>query len=145
MSRISYSDEEDYPGQFALWNGNVNRSLQGKRGRAALRFLRESLLALPEKRLIANAIARDGEVCAIGAVLVHRQPDPLLQAYELAYLETIDDDEDTTEYAPMDFPQLVAWAIVSANDYTFSHLTPELRYEKMLAWVEARLAGKRIE
>ena len=145
MSRIDYSDDEPYPGAFGLWRGNVNRSLQGKRGQSALRFLRESLLALPEQRLIANAIARDGEVCAIGAVLVHQQPDPLLRAYELAYLETIDEEEDTTEYAPMDFPRLVAWAVVEASDYTFDYLTPEQRYEKMLAWVEARLAGKWIE
>lgn len=43
--RISYSDEEDSPGQFALFQANCRRSLQGKKGQAALRELEAALLA----------------------------------------------------------------------------------------------------
>jgi hypothetical protein len=101
MSR--YGDDyggEDFPGQYALWQANYERALKGKRGRQALRDLREALLALPEKKLIEGALCtvnpatrlrdvpedswryRDlsealggkGEgVCAIGALLWHRK------------------------------------------------------------------------
>lgn len=42
--RISYSDEEDHPGQFELWQANVTRSLKGKNGQRALRELESALL-----------------------------------------------------------------------------------------------------
>lgn len=41
--RISYSDEEDYSGQFDLWQANCRRSLKGKRGQEELRALRKAL------------------------------------------------------------------------------------------------------
>jgi len=37
--RIGYSEDEDYPGQFELWQANCQRSLKGKKGQAALREL----------------------------------------------------------------------------------------------------------
>lgn len=43
-----------------LWRANVKRALAGKRGQAALRDLRDALLALPEKRLI------EGALCTVG-------------------------------------------------------------------------------
>ena len=43
-----------------LWRANVARALRGRRGQAALRDLREALLALPEKRLI------EGALCTVG-------------------------------------------------------------------------------
>ncbi len=76
MSRISYSDEEDVPGQFALFQANCRRSLQGKAGQIALRELEAALLALPDKRLIAEKlIDADGEVCAIGALAKYKGRD----------------------------------------------------------------------
>lgn len=45
MSRISYSEDEDYPGEFELWQANCRRSLQSKAGQAELRALRDALLA----------------------------------------------------------------------------------------------------
>jgi hypothetical protein len=61
--RISFSDEEEIPSQFALWQANCRRSLKGKRGQAALRELEAALLALPSKRLIAEEFSNaDGDV-----------------------------------------------------------------------------------
>lgn len=101
MSR--YCDEEmtDENAEFrwGAWMSNYHRALRGKKGRRALRELREALLALPEHKLISNAlctvnpehrkaviddeISRDsydwmieheGEgVCLIGAYLWHRK------------------------------------------------------------------------
>lgn len=52
------------------WEGNIRRICRGKRGQRILRELCEALLALPERRLIANKLEnkRTGEVCAIGAL-----------------------------------------------------------------------------
>lgn len=92
--------ESDYNNAGDLWQANVRRALGGRRGRKALTELREALLALPEKRLIAGALClvggadrpderiddkwarqeveykveQQGEgVCAIGAFLWHRK------------------------------------------------------------------------
>jgi hypothetical protein len=61
MSRAGDGDEEDFAGQADLWRANLERSLNGKRGRKALAELREALLALPERRLIANAFSTVGK------------------------------------------------------------------------------------
>ena len=47
--RVSYSEEENYPGQFDLWQANCKRSRQGKKGQVALRELKAALLAMPDK------------------------------------------------------------------------------------------------
>ena len=67
MSRFGDGDYEPIIGSdgkvkdtFGLWRSNVKRSLSGKRGQAALRDLRDALLALPEKRLI------EGALCTVG-------------------------------------------------------------------------------
>lgn len=100
MSRYYDDDyEEDFPNQGAFWQANFERALKGKRGRKALRDLREALLALPEPKLIEGALctvnperriaekragcirddlarelAEKGDgVCAIGAMLWHRK------------------------------------------------------------------------
>jgi hypothetical protein len=64
MSR--YYERDDYEGTpeeilaHGRWEHNARRALKSKRGRQALRDLREALLALPEKRLI------DGALCTVG-------------------------------------------------------------------------------
>jgi hypothetical protein len=73
MSRVSYSEEESFPGQFELFHANLRRSVYGKRGQAALRDLEAALLSMPEKRLIAGHLAKDGEVCANGALVAYRR------------------------------------------------------------------------
>lgn len=73
MSRISYSEEEDWPGQFELWRANTERSLRGRGGQRALRELEAALIALPEKRLIAGHLAKDGMVCTVGALVVEKK------------------------------------------------------------------------
>lgn len=62
MSRFTDDYDDYYPNQAELWQANVKRALEGKRGRKALTELREALRALPEKRLIAGAL------CTVGAM-----------------------------------------------------------------------------
>lgn len=139
--RINYSDDEDYPGQFNLWQANCNRSIKGKQGQAALRELEAALLALPEKRLISGELQdADGEVCAIGAVAKHRGITPE------------SDPEEMEEVGiELGFPRMVAWKIVALNDleiddhYVQGKLvpyTPEERYGLVLRQVQKWLTAK---
>jgi hypothetical protein len=134
MGRISYTDEEDYPGQFALWQSNCLKSLHGKQGQEELRVLRQALIALPEKRLIHDLLVdEDGEVCAIGAYAKYKGLD--LQKF---------DPEDATDEVGIEagMPALAAWKVVEMNDMELhSGFSPEERYTKILAWVDGQLLG----
>lgn len=156
--RIGYSEDEQFPGQFGLWQANCARQLLGKKGQTALKELEAALLALPSKRLIADQlVSENGDVCAIGALALHK-------GATTAQLAEEDDEamEDVGE--SFGLPRLVAWKVVEYNDvdlesysirapgpnqYGHSYhpgyslvvsVTPEERYEYMLNWVRALLA-----
>lgn len=158
--RLNYCDEEERPGQFALFNANCRRSLRGKAGQEALRELEAALLALPEKRLIHGRLRDDktGEVCAVGAYARHK-------GYDLSTFDDEDETDEVGDHAGM--PRLVAWQVVALNDYTLDtvwevadgplnrfeahckggipfirEVTPEERYEKVLAWVRNHLSPR---
>jgi len=161
--RIGYSDEEDYPGQFGLWQANCRRSLKGRAGQAALRELEAALLALPEKRLIADKmIDAEGEVCAIGALAKYKGRDLLAEPHVGPDDEFEGDGEMEEIGMELGMPRLVAWKVVSKNDIEidghyetlagpiksrwagqplrqFVPATPEERYSQMLAWVQRQL------
>lgn len=156
MSRINYSDEEDRPGQFALWDANCRRSIRGKDGQRELRELEAALLALPEKRLIHGALTDDdGGVCAIACYAKHKGVD-------ITAFDPEDESDEVGVAAGM--PRLIAWKVVALNDimldtvWEVAHgplnryeahykgglalirdMTPEERYEKVLEWVRAQL------
>ena len=175
--RLNYTEDEDYPGQFALWQGNCTRSLRSKAGQAALKRLEAALLAMPEKKLIRGKLVdNQAQVCALGALAkaegVLPQPDADdLDQYD-EDLEDGYDEDDSAEFGEsvLKFPKLVAWKVVEQNDIQLdtvaelAHgplpqwgavyrgedgqgrglmrirpMTPEERYEKMLAWVQAQI------
>lgn len=106
--RISYSDDEQWPGQFNLWQANCQRSLKGRAGQAELRALEAALLALPEKRLIHGALTDDdGGVCAIAAYAKYKGVD--IAKHDPEY------DSDEVGIAG-GMPPLVAWKVVELND-----------------------------
>mgnify|MGYP001566836741 CR=1 FL=1 len=74
MSRSGYTDD-DCDGYNALWRGQVASAIRGKRGQAFLHELIEALDALPEKKLIAEELHKEGAVCAIGSVWLKRGID----------------------------------------------------------------------
>ena len=129
--RLSYSEDEDFAGQFFLWQANCERSLRGRQGQVELKELRAALLALPQKRLILGLLEDEqGDLCAIGAYAKRKGLD----------LSKYDVDSDTPDVGiEGGMPRLVAWKVVEMNDIEFDHLTPEKRYEQMLAWVESKL------
>lgn len=154
--RVDWTDEEDYTGQFALWDANCRRSIRGKAGQQALREFETALLALPEKRLIRGALVNsDGDVCAIGCYGRYKGLD--LSKFDPEY-----DSDDVGIAAGM--PRLLAWSVVALNDITLDvvwevaegplnrydatyqggiplirDMAPEERYDKVLAWVRAHI------
>jgi hypothetical protein len=63
MSRIGECDdyEGSFPNEWAFWERRTRQVLKGRPGRKALAELREALLALPEKRLISDALSTVGK------------------------------------------------------------------------------------
>lgn len=183
MSRYNEGDgDEDFNNQWAFYTANARRALKGKRGRKVLAELREALLALPEKRLIASAmctvdverrkaehpdyeydgrtipnytresieelVAEQGEgVCAVGAYLWHRNVKAGMDPAEaFAQLPTLPGDEsDLSETAGLARSAGVvfglAWELAYRNDETFESSTPEERWVKFIAWIDAELGA----
>lgn len=148
--RIRISEEEDFDNQAALWEANLERSLKGRKGQATLRGLEAALLALPEKRLIADdTISPDGSVCAIAALAQYRgyqgnmtlpaQPDWDNEDYpdspywdEFEHQEAVE-DAMVKIATDLGVPPMVAKAIIYENDDAYVR-TPEDRYRKVLHW-----------
>lgn len=160
--RLNYTDDEDFPGQFGLWQGNCDRSLASKTGQAALRRLEAALLSMPDKRLIRQELQDGrGNVCALGALArtEGKLPD--------FYSEDNDTDPDEFGRTVLKFPRLVAWKVVEQNDvinedqYGYAEgpnlppryawqryeagnwmrreITPEERYRNVLGWVQSEI------
>ena len=74
MGRSNYSDDCE---NLELWRGNVERTIKSKRGQALLKELEAALVALPDKALTCDDMARpeDDSVCALGAVALKRGLD----------------------------------------------------------------------
>lgn len=157
--RIRFSEDEDYQNAAILWEANQERSLKSRKGQAALRRLEAALLALPEPKLIADAIEdADGLVCGLGALAKyeHLEEIPALPQYpsedasDEEWDEWYSDDQgEATEDAmlalaqALNVPKLVAIAIIYQNDDSFLVQTPEQRYKKVLRWTRGWLSADR--
>lgn len=146
MSRFADDGDWDY-GRWCIWEQAITNALAGRRGQAALADLEAALLALPEPRLIEGAIAKDGEVCAVGAlVLANRVAAGEERAAVLNELESQSDRETFYGGEMADQTALVgakhgrmayamAWRIAELNDEDCRGATPEARYSYVLAFV----------
>lgn len=139
MSRYGdfYYGEPNYDNSYELWASNVARAIKGKRGRKALTTLRDSLLALPNKRLITDKVSDGQDVCAIGAYLVGKgySIDDLPQQEEPL--------EDTAYLASRNgMTYTLAWELAYRNDETYGRQTPEQRYNTFLNWLNKQLESE---
>ncbi len=134
MSRSGYSDDYEGEAPLEFYRQAVHRATTGYRGQHLLRKLRDALDAMPVKRLITNAIQDEtGGVCALGAL------DPKAPAY--------DGDDDWEDghardlAAHFNIAHALAAEIVYMNDEAaiWRHETPEERWIRMRAWVEAQI------
>ncbi|MGE7207479.1 hypothetical protein ACQKJZ_17600 [Sphingomonas sp. NPDC019816] len=131
MSRAGYTEDYDFD-QWAhiRWRGAVASSIKGKRGQAFLRELADALDAMPEKRLIAGDLEREDNVCTIGSLgkvrgvdmakLDPEDPGPIADAFGIA-------------------EPLVREIEYMNDEAGWYNETPEARWKRMRAWVEASI------
>jgi hypothetical protein len=137
MPRSGYDDDCDGR-ELALWRGAVASTIRGKRGQEFLRELLAALDAIPEKRLIANALERDGEVCALGAL--GRKRGLAMDNYDEEMC-----DPETDEYRRAlahlfgTAPALVAEITYMNDQWPSSLSTPETRYQMVREWVASQI------
>lgn len=151
MSRSGYSDDMDDQWQFIKWRGQVAATIRGKRGQAFLLEMWKAMQSLPERKLIADDLEREGAVCAIGSVGKARGVDmsiidpenyeaiaalfgiPQQLAQEIMYLN---DEHDRGEWVEASGPPKTRWG---RHPHVFVPTKPEIRFERMKKWIENNL------
>lgn len=151
MSRFECLDYDDEGVPWQFWEVIVSRALGSERGQEALADMEEALLALPERKLIEGHLAKDDGVCGIGALVAHKRAkdrgiaihEAIAELAEEAADEEFSYDPNRTADAGVQvgLRSSVAWHLAYLNDEQFRDLSPDDRYEKMLAWVR-RAQGK---
>lgn len=145
MSRSGYTEDQDDLWAHIRWRGAVKSALRGKRGQAFLREMAAAMDAMPVKRLVAMELEAAGEVCAIGSVGRARGID----------MSNLDQEDYATTFG---IAECMAQEIVYMNDdfWIWScndkgyinkdeagksiRITPEERFAKMRAWIEAHIS-----
>lgn len=140
MSRSGYSD--DCGGwELIRYRGAVASAIRGKRGQEFLRELLAALDALPEKKLIADALQADGAYCALGSVAHARglPPETLSRLSDAMY-----DADAYTIADEFGINEKLAREIMFMNDeYGYGDgrdgSRDELRFRQFRDWVEEQL------
>lgn len=141
MSRHGYSDDfgcED-PWDMIRYRGQVESAIRGKRGQRLFREMVAALDAMPQKRLVARALEKDGEVCALGAVGRARGLD--MSKIVIEDDDDYDFDEDTVPTATaalFDIAVPLAREVAFMNDDHYS-ATPEARWKRMRDWAARQI------
>lgn len=131
MGRARYSDDMDNGWELIKWRGQVASAMRGKRGQAFLKELLDALDAMPEKKLIAGDLIREGEVCAIGSLGLKRGID----------MQDLDpEDPDSVAYA-FDITHQLVREIEYMNDEMHYKDDAE-RWQRMRKWVAAQIVAK---
>ncbi len=148
MGRIEYGEYGDPVAN--LWQATAKRALGGKRGQAALMEIRDALLAMPSRRLMKDEWAAGGEVCALGAVDVHRHMRNGMswESARLIVEHTVEEkpwqfDEsfevEETAQLRLGYTRTLVWEVMEKNDEQFENMSPEQRWGSMLRWVEEKI------
>lgn len=130
MSRSGYSD--DCGGwELDLWRGAVTSAIKGKRGQLLLNDMAKALDAMPNKRLIANALmTKNGDVCALGAVAKFKAID----------VSGIDPEDRESVASKFNIAEALAAEIAFENDEASYRIeTPEERWVRVRKWVDENL------
>jgi hypothetical protein len=133
MSRSGYDDSCN-GWDLIRWRGQVASAIKGKRGQTFLKELVDALDRLPAKRLIANDLIKDGEVCAMGAIGLKRN----------VALEKLDVDDYEGIAEAFGIAHQLVQEIEFINDEPFSYLekTPEQRWERVKKWATDNIKAK---
>jgi len=127
MSRSGYSDDIDDPWTWIMWRGRVSSAIRGKRGQEFFKALIAALDAMPEKRLIADELEHNGEVCALGCLGKQR-------GFAL-------DGVDPDDHRKLSEMFNIAPSLVAEVEYMNDEhgQTPELRWSIVRKWAEKQL------
>lgn len=126
MSRSDYSDEADDQWASICWRGAVASAIRGKRGQAFLREMLAAMDAMPEKKLISEDLARDGDVCAIGSVGKARGVD----------MSKLDPEDPDAIAKTFGISSALVREIEYVNDENWScRGDPEKRFEAVRKWI----------
>lgn len=129
MSRSGYSD--DCGGwDLICWRGAVKSALKGKRGQAFLVELADAMDAMPDKRLIADSLQADGELCTIGVIGAKRGID-------MAVLDP--DDREAVGEAFGISPAMASEIVFMNDEGSWQAETPEQRWQRMRTWVDSNI------
>lgn len=132
MSRSGYSDNIEH-WDLIRWRGAVASAIRGARGQAFLKEMLAALDAMPEKKLVAGELQKDGNVCAIGAVGRARGID----------MGPIDPEDRDTVAGVFGIASALTAEIVYENDEGVWHVeTPERRWSRMREWVLANIKSE---
>ena len=130
MSRSEYTEDSSNDWATIMWRGAVKSALKGRRGQIFLTELLGGMDALPEKRLIDNALEVNGEYCAIGVV-------GLVRGMDMGLLDPHDWGEISECF---DIAEAMVREVVFMNDEcSFSWETPEQRWRRMREWVKGQI------
>lgn len=137
MNRSGYY--EDFCGdaeeqwRMIRWQGAVKSAIRGRRGQRLLRDLIAALDAMPEKVLIADELQdADGDVCALGAVGLHRG----------VKMDDIDPEDYEQVAKAFDVAEALAREIEYENDDPLGYRhgeTPQQRWLRMRSWAVRHL------
>ena len=131
MSRSGYSEECD-GWQLIMWRGAVESAINGKRGQAFLKEMLAAMDAMPIKRLIANDLVKDGEVCAIGTVAVARGTD--LSGIDVEY----DENQELAKRMGIANAMVKEIEFINDDDLGYQMETPEQRFIRVYRWVKEK-------
>jgi hypothetical protein len=129
MSRSGYVDDCEQNWDWIRWRGMVASTIRGKRGQAFLQEMRAAMDALPERKLVRDALEADGAVCAIGSVGQARGID----------MSKVDPDDYDSIAGMFGISTPLAQEIMWMNDDAFYRETPEMRFEKMRKWIDGHI------
>lgn len=136
MSRSGYTDV-CMGADLAMWRGRVASATRGRRGQRFFRELLAALDAMPTKRLVANELETDGEVCALGCIGRAKGLD--LEALGIGL------DEDCSDYGPLsaafNIAEVLAQEVMFINDEAgpYRGETPEERWARVRAWTVCQI------
>jgi hypothetical protein len=127
VSRSGYCDDLE-PLALGRWRNTIDIAARGRRGQKFFRDLVAALDAMPEKRLVAGKLQKEGEVCALGALGRAR-------GVELEKLDTYDYD---TLGETFDIAHQLAQEVMYENDERYCK-TPEERWAAVRTWAAEQI------
>jgi len=160
MSRFSWMDnggDEDSNLATGRWIARKNKVLGGSPGKKALAELEKALGAMPHKRLIEGTLCDGSSVCVVGGWIYRRWVDAGMaprkawkalqtigktRAAGYKYWEhsSYEEWDRTIEmgHQELGITRTLAEVVSFVNDEEEGYrCTPEIRYQRVLAWVKA--------